>query len=71
METMLEVKSSIQHDSLGFLIAAEGTMFATVNLEQALMDDSMASQIVDRNVEKLLLKFGTGNKVVHVSLLDR
>ena len=43
--------------------AVGGIKFGKVDLKRALMDDSETSQIIERSVHKMMLKFGHSRKV--------
>ncbi len=45
--------------------AQDGHLFASVSLQQALIDDTAASQIVIRNSQSVLIEFINFNKLVH------
>ena len=40
-----------------------GSKFGRVDLKKALMDDSETSQIIEKRVQKMMLKFGNSEKV--------
>ncbi len=45
------------------LIAYGGTMYGQVDLKVVLMDDSETSQIIERSVQRMMLKFNTSETV--------
>ncbi|XP_022109839.1 helicase with zinc finger domain 2-like isoform X2 [Acanthaster planci] len=49
--------------------AVGGSKFGKVDLKRALMDDSETSQIIERNVHKMMLKFGNSKKVYEAIIL--
>ncbi|XP_038048815.1 helicase with zinc finger domain 2-like [Patiria miniata] len=69
IETTLNAAASIELAGQGYLVSHDGQMYASINLKQALMDDSEASQIIMRSVKKMLLKFDKTNKVYEAAIL--
>ncbi|XP_033628979.1 uncharacterized protein LOC117291425 isoform X1 [Asterias rubens] len=65
----LKVTATIEEDGLGHHYATSGQLFGSINLKQALVDDSEASQIINRSVQKMLLKFDKTNKVYEAVIL--
>ncbi|XP_038074345.1 uncharacterized protein LOC119742480 isoform X2 [Patiria miniata] len=66
--SILKVSSNL-HLPDGMHCALEGHMFASIDLQQALMDDSTTSQIISKSVQNILLKFGSSNKVYEAAIL--
>ncbi|XP_038049676.1 helicase with zinc finger domain 2-like [Patiria miniata] len=50
--------------------AVDGSLFGKVDLKSALMDDSETSQIIERNVRKMMLKFANSKKIYEAIILD-
>ncbi|XP_022107369.1 uncharacterized protein LOC110988307 isoform X2 [Acanthaster planci] len=65
--SILKVASQVELPD-GMHFAPRGYLFASIDLQQALIDDTVTSQIIIKSVHNILLKFGSTKKIYEAAI---